>query len=128
MYSFNREYIENLFSNANTTFFFHLQRMLDQVSPVPLSRHHKERESSKLNLSFGLDASSFSDHFDLDDDNSVNSEAGTGQDIIKNVYKSVSSNSYRTEKHDLRYALNFVNPYQIVVVIYNISRLIWYAL
>jgi len=36
-----------------------IQRVLDQVSPVPLSRSHTEREWSKLNLSFGLDGSIF---------------------------------------------------------------------
>ncbi|XP_005107179.1 nucleoporin GLE1 [Aplysia californica] len=45
-----------------------LKHALDQVSPVPLSRHHKERESSKFNLSFGLDASSFDDTDDINDD------------------------------------------------------------
>uniref|UniRef100_A0A0B6Y9Z6 mRNA export factor GLE1 n=1 Tax=Arion vulgaris TaxID=1028688 RepID=A0A0B6Y9Z6_9EUPU len=36
-----------------------LKLQLEQLSPPPLSRLHEERESSKLNLSFGLDPAEF---------------------------------------------------------------------
>ena len=37
---------------------------LNQVSPPPLSRHHEEKESSRLNLSFGLSSDSFNSSID----------------------------------------------------------------
>lgn len=71
-----------------------LKPLLDQVSPIPLSRRHKERESSKLNLSFGLDASAFNTLQDSNDNFSI-------QTSNANCNNSALSN-FQHEKLDKR--------------------------
>ena len=50
-----------------------LQNDLDQVSPTPLARFHEEKESSRLNRSFGLGVDDFT--ISRDDDSNMKDDS-----------------------------------------------------